>query len=337
MMVSVTVKDKKKEEPKGATYGTGQPKKRFYINQAGPFTREEYEKKKRDPGFVQSTYRAPGNIGQIATGQKTPEQAQIIEKEARAGKESLLQPAEQLSSELGGKIADQPDLTPSPILEETAGMGLAPGVWAGNLILAGLEKITGKQYGRETTEDLQKTLFGKYLGNATLGVAAAASILYASPYVAKLFASGTAKTAMTAKLGILGKASGLVATYFGTKQVLDYKGGELETMRGIISSFTEDGERLQALALQGGDPVTILAILQEMSDEVDYAESVIKDIGNKNIQFRYEKEYIKDMQKIRSARLALQRRTDAVTNIALQGGTSIDPEGLMYIASLIGD
>lgn len=47
--------------------------------------------------------------------------------------------------------------------------GLIPAVVGGNIITAGLEKVTGKKYGRTTLEEASSTKFGKALGLATLG------------------------------------------------------------------------------------------------------------------------------------------------------------------------
>ena len=75
-----------------------------------------------------------------------------------------------------------------------------------------------------------------------------------------------------------------------------------------------------------------ISLLQQMSDEIDEAERRIKEISNKNIQYRVRKEYITDMAQIRSAREAVQRRVTAVENIAITGQAAFNPEALMYQA-----
>jgi len=62
-------------------------------------------------------------------------------------------------------------------------LGLVPAVKIGNLITSGLEKITKKKYGRETTKELAATKAGKVLGLATTAAAAAAAAA-ANPAIA---------------------------------------------------------------------------------------------------------------------------------------------------------
>lgn len=273
----------------------------------------------------------------LERGVKLQQGAEDIKKEEQAQSREAFQTvtgSDLLNQQLQEKISNQPDLAPEKsVTENVAGAGLALQAQAGNLITAGLEKITGKKYGRTSGSKLAKTAFGKFLGTATVGATGAAGVLLAAPVVAGVFSAQVASAAAGLKIGILSTAVGSIGAYFGTKQVLDYKGGELETMRSTIGSMTEDGERIQALATQGGDLVTLYQTLQDMSLEIDNAEAVIKDIGNKNIQFRYEKEYIEDMKRVRSARLAIQRRVQAIENIAATGQTVINPEALMFIAS----
>jgi hypothetical protein len=54
-----------------------------------------------------------------------------------------------------------------------AKIGLAIPVTVGNIITAGLEKITGKTYGRTTIKEASETTTGKILGTAITGTAAA--------------------------------------------------------------------------------------------------------------------------------------------------------------------
>jgi hypothetical protein len=247
--------------------------------------------------------------------------------------------AEELAAELGGKIATQPGLQPGgigePILETTGAAGLIIPAFIGNMTTKALEVITGKQYGRTSGKELAQTTFGKILGTGILATGIPLAAIYASPLMAKVFATKVMTASIAAKSTVLLGGLGLtgVTAYFVKGQVLDYKGGELDTMRSIVGSYTEDGERMQALVTQGGDPVATLELLQKMSDEIDYAESVIKEIGNKNVQFRYEKEWLEDMKDIRSARLALQRRAQAIYQISATGKVTLDPNGLMQIAA----
>lgn len=53
---------------------------------------------------------------------------------------------------------------------------MLPAVKIGNLITSGLEKVTGKKFGRQTTKELASTKAGKILGIATVGTAAITAV-----------------------------------------------------------------------------------------------------------------------------------------------------------------
>jgi len=308
----------------------GQPRT-YTVNQMKDLTKEEYEKIKRTPELMYKTLESPESKRKFRESYTKrdvplPLPPKIQEEEALKTA-SIVQPGEELSAELGEKIGEPPELLggeeqiaqqPSTIDVFLEGVGRA-----GDLSI--LKALKGDQMSSEEA---------KLKGIAKLGVGAAAlGFLLGSPLLAKFSATSTATKSMAAKLGIFSSVIGGLSAYFIGRQVTDYRGGELDTMREMIGSFTEDGERLQALATQGADPSEILSTLQDMSEEIDNAEATIKDIGIKNIQFRYEKEYLRDMQKIRSARLAIRRRVEAVINIVQTGQASLDAGSLIYTAS----
>jgi len=297
----------------------GQPRT-FAVGQKTDLTKEEYEKIKRTPALMQETYRSPENIRKVPIGARTPEQQAIT------GEAQIVQPGQELSAELGQKIEDQPELLGGEQIEQQPSTT--------DIFLEGVGRTGDLSVLKALKGDQMSSEEAKLKGIAKLGVGAAAlGFLLGSPLLAKFSATSTATKSMAAKLGIFSSVIGGLSAYFIGRQVTDYRGGELDTMREMIGSFTEDGERLQALATQGADPSEILSTLQDMSEEIDYAEATIKEIGIKNIQFRYEKEYLRDMQKIRSARLAIRRRVEAVINIVQTGQASLDAGSLIYTAS----
>ena len=235
------------------------------------------------------------------------------------------------AAELEAKRQTMPGLEPEgvPLVTPIAEIGLKTSVKIGNAIGNGLVK-SGiiDSFTPQTEEELAQTGFGKGLGLATSGVAAVTAAIAAAPYIATAGAAVASKSLFVA--GALSTAVAGVASYFGYRQVLDYKGGELDTMRSTLAKYTEDGEKMQALVSLGADPEGELNILYQYAEEINYAEATIKNIGKDNILFGYEKEWIEDMMAIRTARTAVQRRIEAVTNIALTGGAEVDPVGLMY-------
>jgi len=83
------------------------------------------------------------------------------------------------------------------ILKTISKIGIAPAVGAGNLITAGLSKITGKEYGRTTISQAVETKTGQILGAATAAVAAAAIGAYTVTTPAALAIAKTTAKAIT--------------------------------------------------------------------------------------------------------------------------------------------
>jgi len=78
----------------------------------------------------------------------------------------------------------------------TARLGLLPAVKIGNLITAGLEKVTKKKYGRQTTKELASTKAGKVLGIGTTAVAAATAVALNPSLAARALGSLIPKSAV---------------------------------------------------------------------------------------------------------------------------------------------
>ena len=77
-------------------------------------------------------------------------------------------------------------------LKSFSKIGLLPAVKIGNVLTAGLEKVTGKTYGRQTTERFASTKAGLVLGTATAGTAVAlASVI--NPVATRAVERGTVK------------------------------------------------------------------------------------------------------------------------------------------------
>ena len=237
----------------------------------------------------------------------------------------VVEKGKEISAELGEKRLEQPSLEPEglPFIktrEEAGEIQAQQREFIGKL-------LTGKATKEEIFTEAKNFATGAAISGGAMAIVAA------SPALASIMAGITAKSVFLT--GALGTAVTAVSGYFGYKQVLDYKGGELDNMRGILSQYTEDGEKIQALVLQGADPITELEILFTYVDEINYAEATIKQIGNDNIMFRYEKEWIQDMGDIRTARTAVQRRIDAVLRIMQTGGVTTNPQELIYTVASI--
>jgi hypothetical protein len=87
------------------------------------------------------------------------------------------------------------------ILQKISQIALTPSTAIGNVITAGLEKVTGKTYGRTTAAELSSTTAGKVLGTAIAGtaVALAATAAATIPIVATAAKSVGTKAVSVAK------------------------------------------------------------------------------------------------------------------------------------------
>ncbi len=260
---------------------------------------------------------------------RTPEEAEAI----AAGQQGVTEEAAPLKGQLLQDILEPPSLEPAPVVETISTFGLIPAVKIGNMITGLLETLTGEDFGETTVEELAQTPAGKALGLATLGVAGTLAAITANPILASITARSTVVSSMAAKIGALNGITKSLAVAAAGGGLLNWDGLEMATQRNIIGGFTEDGERLEALARQGLPSEFELNILNQMMEEVNYAESVLKDSGNTNILNRVATKYLDDMRRIRSARLALFRRIQAIENIALTGGAQLSPEELIATAA----
>lgn len=233
--------------------------------------------------------------------------------------QELIGGAQLIQGQLQEDIVSQPSLEPEglPFIatrEEAEAIAKEKREFLGRL-------ITGKASKKEIIEEAKKFATGAAIVGTAIAVVLASPTLaafFGRTAAAKIFGTGTLKTA----------AAG-VSAYFIGRNVLDYKGEELDNMRSILSQYTEDGEKIEALANQGAPVDVELRILSTYVDEINFAEQKIKEIGRNNIQFQYSKEWIQDMGDIRTARLAVLRRIDSITNKIEIQGIEINPEGIV--------
>ena len=229
---------------------------------------------------------------------------------------------EPLEQELKGKILEQPSLAPEPIIESTE------------------EGLARQKKQRDFTKRLftgkaSKEEIIKEAGNFAIGAGITAGVIgavFAAPHVAVFAARSAIVKAVT---GTGGSVPGLrvaveaLALFAFGGQVLDFRGKEMEVYRGQIQKVIEDGERIEASNKNGFDTTDTIQLLTTISEEVNFAESRIKELGINNFEYRVSKEYLLDQDKVRSARIALERRLEAVVNLAATGQIVIDPQALM--------
>lgn len=259
----------------------------------------------------------------------TPEQAAAIEDPGAIKEELGLTP---LKEELKEKIAEPPSLVPPTVTETVAGVGLAPATFIGNLITAGLEKATGKEFGRTTSAELAETKAGKALGLATTAVGAATVAALgaaAIPFITQTAArTGIATAVGTNTKGLL-KIVAVIGAGVGVGKLFDIERDELTVMKTRIARITEQGERIEASVRNGLDPNFAVGQLQTMSNTISSAEASIKQLGIYNAKFRFSKEYLDLQEDIADARNAVLRRILAIENIAATGTAQVNPDELI--------
>ncbi len=255
----------------------------------------------------------------------TPQARKLTEETERREEFEEVTGAGELTEELERKKAAPPSLAPPPLDLLTT-----PNEWIASREFQPLG-ITGVSASKQLLEDPKGQLkragvelaIGASVGGLSLG--ALSQLAARATMVTKVLGSKgivTALSVATTGLGIFVVGPG----------VFDYRGDEMETHRKIVQGVIEVGERIEA-ANRNSDPITApetIELLTTISSEVDRAEQRIKELGIYNVQYRFAKEYLDDMDNIRSARIALLRRIDAVVNTAATGQAAFRPEELLF-------
>ena len=282
---------------------------------------------KRDARKLVAT---PGTGTQdLATLQAVQEQKQLDVDLATREELFARGEGDELIGELGGLIEEKPSLQPTPISEKVVGVGFKPAELLGRT----LDKVTGQdpEIHLQNLKNFEKTKFGKVvggIGTATMAVMGASMIPAAAVATATKWISAT----MSAKIGLLGTATAGLGAFLGGRKAFNWRGEEMDTHRAMIQGMVEDGEKIEASNKNGYPSSDTIELLRTMADEVAFAEQRIKELGENNAEYRFSKEYLDDANNVRTARIALLRRSEAVRNTALTGQSTVDPTALMINA-----
>jgi len=169
----------------------------------------------------------------------------------------------------------------------TARLGLLPAVKVGNLITAGLEKVTGKKYGRQTTKELASTKAGKILGIGTTAAGVATAVSINPSLAARAVGSLIPKSGVGKGVALLvGGASVASPTFrkalsktpsviFETGEEL---GKEIEKQKGSNGSGTATG-----LIIGAAGGLIIPKILDIFKDGKDVSKDAMEALPDLNI------------------------------------------------------
>lgn len=216
---------------------------------------------------------------------------------------------------------NEPSLeSPLSTTEKISGLALSPSTAIGNFVTAGLEKVTGKKFGRTKASDFAQTKFGKALGLSITGTAAALALAGGAAGLRAVVAGSAKASIGTAVLDFGITIAALGGSIIGFGKVLDLNRGEINEMVNVANGMTIAGERAQALAINSPEDIPfVVQQLEQMNNDLIYAESVIKQKSIYNFKYAGSQEYFNDQIAFRNARNALLRRLAAVENIAETG------------------
>lgn len=188
------------------------------------------------------------------------------------------------------------------VIEKVATVGLKPAQWIGNALGRLIEKTTGIKYTKQYASELAKTKFGKILGTATVGTAAAlggiagakvlgigvakagavgktASLSAKFPALGIKFAENAktfaATSSLLGKAGMAGAVAGGLATVIGSYPFAKFELAEASDKIGLAM--------FQAAKTENWDLVTELALYQKEMVNPDVWDKVIGLIPFANV------------------------------------------------------
>lgn len=226
-----------------------------------------------------------------------------------------------------GNVATPQDKS---FLDKAAQFGVAPAVFGANIISRALKGIAGLDIGTITREEFASSTVGKSLGLATVAAEAvllgrfAASLLPAKGAVTTITTAPRAavgvnvlKTGMLSKFGSAKTLVGLAITGWGVTKIEGAVSDRETSVVNIRESLT-----LVTQAVNQGvlDPTEAILLYDELEEDINREEGVIKTIQNFSI-----KSYLGKGQEVdtRIQKARLQLNVERGRFLALLGGQSI--------------
>lgn len=182
-------------------------------------------------------------------------------------------------------------------IEKVSELALEIPTGIGNIITAGLEKITGKKFGRSDAAELAETDFGKALGVGIAGTAAALLTVTAGATIATAIKGISTKLAVS--LGVSGTgilAFGAIASDVSPEILIDkfLDRGELSSIESSLGKYGEVAPTIVGTYRAGGygnNPNIALAHLGSMQDDILALESQAQQAVILKPSLKVSKEY----------------------------------------------
>lgn len=195
----------------------------------------------------------------------------------------------------GGQVQQvAPEQTDLRLDQDVAKLGLAIPVFAANKITAVLEGVTGKKFGRTTTEDLATTAAGEALGLGIVGAGLAAGGFYAyESYLAGLSAQQLVNLAGTKALPTSFRLPAVTSlTRLSTAKVL-IGGGAVQITRtvrkdaknAIIGNKDLIDDVLEDVAIRGKSYSQAVKELNDIEANINLLESKMKFWGRLDLTY----------------------------------------------------
>ena len=259
----------------------------------------------------------------------------VLEREEAIGESGVTELKERLT-------ADPLDLSPEETrlevgAERIAELGSFLPVTAANVVTGWLEDLTGKTFGRTTTEEFAETKTGKVLGTVTAGLGAAALLMSAPVALAWGVKTkiGASTAALIANHQIIGGALLLGLLDEGgnfLSVITDENRKKIDTYVGMISDFESRLSSLQSGVANGAyndDPLEAVRIMEKIVNDIDQTEAMLKRLGNDNWKYHSSEEWREHMTAIETTRQNALERLTAIENIFARGTPAINPGGLV--------
>jgi len=208
--------------------------------------------------------------------------------------------------------------------EKGAKVGLLPAVGIGNLITAGIEKITGKKYGRTTAAELAETPAGKALGLSTLGIGTALLGFTAGPTISSWVGIQSARLAASlgvSKGAVLGVGVLGIGAVTGLKTdiiidiILDRE--EASELQSSVNTIGQRAPTIFGTVQSGGISKSQgLAELNKLEDDLNIVEMRLQQAVLLDPRVRQSGQYIDILQDINDQREVIrENRADILASI----------------------
>ena len=286
---------------------------------------------------------SPDDVQRILSGEAqrlaTPEGAVDIGQRARQQQAQQQFGAQPLIAELRQDILDQPSLKPEgvPLVDQ---FGVPQIVGLGNFATGVLEKVTGKTFGRTTSQELleQNPVLSRIFGGAILGVEAL-SIAYGGvaglTSVLRLRAVATLTAKVTASTGAVGGVLGLgvagLGAFKGVESITSLSGGKIDSLQQEIAGYSEISSEIIADVEAGVlTPTQARNLIGQMTRSIDEAEGRIQTLGISNVQFRLNEQWRDVQVESLDTRTSLLSALGEIQNLAIRGTKDADLNDLIF-------